>query len=776
MLRRAFVRLAILASFAFCLCLNAEPRVTRVSNQRLVAQLRQAKAGEKIVVEGIRFDDRTTGALELQRSTVWADDAKILVHGANNALLRVEPVPDIKYFHGRVAGEAASAAALSLTADGTLDGIVFSGDRRFRIASARPLGKRSVRDIDTPSPEAPVFVQEIDDVDDVSDPQATWSCGVDGKTLLTEKLEIPSTTPKRGTPQSDDGNVAGATYTLRLAFETDDELYAAFGSSAAVTTYIGNLVNATNIIYQRDIGTTLNVGHLSIRSGGAGTDPYTMTTSATYYTLDALLEFSTYWHNNFPQATYNRSAAVMISGKPWFGGIAFSNALCDDDGQFAANAGAPYANKYYGPYAFLGSFNVITTTVPDPTLTVNGLQYGLPANNNFWMLLQFAHEVGHVANGPHTHCVALTQDDKTLYGVTRNFVDECYNDEGEPGCYAGTTANCNTLPQNQQGSDRFCDSPAERGTVMSYCHNIFYSGQLRASRYLMGKTGEASEKMLAYFRTGLEAGSPNPTITSETAPVACSAGRTASVAACTGCSYAWQITGGLITSATNANAITYTPSGANVTLTVTVTNAKGCGITAAKTFAASCGGAISPPTGVVATAASVTSVNVSWNAVGGATSYQVFRRSAGGTFAQIGTSPTNNYADNSAVANTAYLYMVRAFNGVASTDSNSDLATTVVFTDVSLASVGVKATHMIEATTAVNAVRALAGLTPVTLAPAPALGTSVSKAHVDALRTGLSAARTALSLTAVSFTDPTITAGSTSIKAVHMTDLRGGVQ
>ena len=131
--------------------------------------------------------------------------------------------------------------------------------------------------------------------------------------------------------------------------------------------------------------------------------------------------------------------------------------------------------------------------------------------------------------------------------------------------------------------------------------------------------------------------------------------------------------------------------------------------------------------------------------------------------------------DTTAAAGTAYLYKVRAIGtGGPSDFSSVDLATTIIFTDAILSGVVVKAVHVNELRAAVNAVRTAAGLsgapyTDSTITPA---STFVKQAHVTELRSALNAARSALVLSAVSYTD----AVPTTIKAVHMTDLRSGTQ
>jgi hypothetical protein len=189
-------------------------------------------------------------------------------------------------------------------------------------------------------------------------------------------------------------------------------------------------------------------------------------------------------------------------------------------------------------------------------------------------------------------------------------------------------------------------------------------------------------------------------------------------------------------------------------------------------------GSLLPPTNVVATATTSTNVNITWTAAAGAASYRVYR-STGGAFGLVGSPVGTTFDDPTAVANTAYLYLVRSFAGVESGDSNKDLATTVIFTDPTLivGTTNAKLVHFNELLTAVNAVRTLALLGGTTFTvPTPSTSVTILRQHLLDLRTGLDAARAALVLSALTYTDPTITVGSTTIKAVHLTELRNGVK
>lgn len=186
--------------------------------------------------------------------------------------------------------------------------------------------------------------------------------------------------------------------------------------------------------------------------------------------------------------------------------------------------------------------------------------------------------------------------------------------------------------------------------------------------------------------------------------------------------------------------------------------------------------------GVVATATSATNVGIIWSAVPGAVSYQIHRKTAGGSFTLLDTSATTNYTDTTATAGNAYLYAIKWVDGsaVVSALSNPDIATTFFFTDPVLVaqSTLVKTAHITELRTAIGAVRTLAGLGTFSYTdPTLTAGvTPIKVAHLTELRTALDAALTALGLPVSSYTDPTPIAQTTGIKTVHIEELRNLVQ
>ena len=186
----------------------------------------------------------------------------------------------------------------------------------------------------------------------------------------------------------------------------------------------------------------------------------------------------------------------------------------------------------------------------------------------------------------------------------------------------------------------------------------------------------------------------------------------------------------------------------------------------------------STPTGVIATATTPTNVNVSWTNVAGLT-YEVVRASAS-PFVSLTTNATTPYPDGTVVANTSYVYKVRAIDASlrVSPFSVPDAATTKFFLDDPLIVQGtaVKAQHITELRQAVNMLRAAASLGPGTYTDPSPGGLFIQKVHINQLRTALDQARAALGLPAITYTDPTINAASTFIKAAHITELRNGVK
>jgi hypothetical protein len=87
------------------------------------------------------------------------------------------------------------------------------------------------------------------------------------------------------------------------------------------------------------------------------------------------------------------------------------------------------------------------------------------------------------------------------------------------------------------------------------------------------------------------------------------------------------------------------------------------------------GGGCTPPgvpTGVTATPASSTQINLSWSAVSGATEYHVYRSTtSGGPYTLVGTVTGTTFSNTGLTCNTGYFYVVRAANSATCESANS---------------------------------------------------------------------------------------------------------
>lgn len=183
-----------------------------------------------------------------------------------------------------------------------------------------------------------------------------------------------------------------------------------------------------------------------------------------------------------------------------------------------------------------------------------------------------------------------------------------------------------------------------------------------------------------------------------------------------------------------------------------------------------------PPNAFVATATGLTQAVLTWEAVAGATGYEIQRRDPNGAFATITTTTNTSHTDPALAVGKTYLYRLRTLGASApSAYSAVDLATTVVFTESQAAGSRVKALHMNESLAAVNAVRNAAGLPQLTLSPLVTAGGVIRAIHISALRTALDEARSVLSAYGLFYKDANVTPQVTTIKAAHWSEIRAGV-
>ncbi len=322
------------------------------------------------------------GTLILKRFEVLTPDARITLTGKDGDSSM--PFPSIAHFSGKLEGEPDSAVYVSAQQD-QLVAFVRSNAANAYVGPSEGTNSYVVRTAESPANQLPV--------------PAPWSCG-------TEELPAALTANAEPNYPLPLGPLTGLKQAA-VRVETDQELLAKFaGDVGKMGTYVATLYGAINVIYERDLALHLAVAEVH---AWTTTDPYVGPT-----TLDQLNQLGDWWHANRSTAAYPRAMVHLLSGVSVSGGIAWVSVLCSGD--FGANGshwgGAYGVTQVYGTY---------------PSLA-------------FWDQLAVAHEMGHNAGSPHTHCYSPP-------------IDMCYS--GEPGCYTGPIS-----------------VPPEKGTIMSYCHLI----------------------------------------------------------------------------------------------------------------------------------------------------------------------------------------------------------------------------------------------------------------------------------------------------------------
>ncbi|MCU1227708.1 MAG: hypothetical protein JWO97_592 [Acidobacteria bacterium] len=522
----------------------------------------RTKAGH-VRVANVPLADQVPGTLELDRFEIYAPDSVVVVYGEHGPM-RVAP-PQITFFRGNVDGDPGSLAFVAITEE-SIGGFVMTHDRKLFLSSRHGNGpvQREMAGME-------VTIEEATPSDDY-DAQGTFMCMLD-KSELThpDLMRVIS-----GEYKEQSIVTATATYIANIAVDTDYQLRVKLGSAAAVNTYIANLVAAASTIYHRDLKTDLVLKYQS--SYDTATDPFTITplgngtgAAGSPDIGDALVQLGQVWHAGASPRNITRSAAMFVSGKTFAdvpgasAGVAWVQTLCSGD---FASASANVPGGYGGAYGILNGAGG-NGTIPNPSANPNYVATTSIFDNNYWTLLAFTHELGHVVQSSHTHCTQLSAPDQGLYG--RTYVDNCYSGEGG-GCYTNGTAGAVNA-----------NVPAEKGTVMSYCHLTTSNpgGYGMATRYTFGQAGEASHTIVDLMKARLN--TITPALSAITAPASVTAnstGNIASITAVAGATYAWTITNGTITSVTTANSVTFTAGAAgSVNLKIVVTGANSCGAT-----------------------------------------------------------------------------------------------------------------------------------------------------------------------------------------------------
>jgi len=265
----------------------AAPPTLQWSDPALAPLARAMPIGGELRIEGASLEPGgPPETLALERFRVFAPEARIVVHG-DGAPLTLPP-PAHAYFRGAVIGRDRSRVMLTLLEDGGLRGLIADGGRYWL----------ATQGVDEPRPT----LQEVTNHPALAAGARRFECGTDQ--LVRQSAETP---PEPWTADAlPDGlpSRQGASYTVRLAVETDYEYYQLFGSSSAALTYAGDLFAHASTYYTTEVDSDFWISYVSLWT--TASDPWTQTNS-----LCGLLEFARHWNYNLSSVT--RTVAHFLS-------------------------------------------------------------------------------------------------------------------------------------------------------------------------------------------------------------------------------------------------------------------------------------------------------------------------------------------------------------------------------------------------------------------------------------------------------------------------------
>lgn len=196
------------------------------------------------------------------------------------------------------------------------------------------------------------------------------------------------------------------------------------GNTTEATAWIADLIAQMNVMYQRDLDVSLQLGTTFLRTAS---DPYANTDTPANSAM--LNEFGNYWAANYSNGggAVSRSFALLLSGNSTnqnsASGIAWVNSYCQTSG----NGGSYSTNQIFTNPAVGVSFSASIV----------------------------GHELGHNFGAAHTHC---TNTSTGAFPTGTNTIDQC--SISGTGCYSGVTS----CPSSGPG--------APKGTIMSYCNQF----------------------------------------------------------------------------------------------------------------------------------------------------------------------------------------------------------------------------------------------------------------------------------------------------------------
>lgn len=391
---------------------GAAPHTVAADDRTLAREALRVAPGQPLVVEGLWLErDAAPVALELERVEVWAPGAVVEIDGKRG------PAPASAVFRGRVRGWLDSIAVLTVAESGESDGLLLREGEGWALGRARDGGLASRR-ADMAALDKPFACGNED-------------AGFRRLNAAPLPFEEPADPATDGTASLTAASHAGVPYTATLALETDAEYFARFAAKAdpraAALDYLALLIAYGDVVYSREVDTALRIGFARLWTGGAASDPWTITAG----TVDALFQFQDHWNANM--AHVQRTAAHFLSGKNLGGGVAYVGTLCQGHDR-------PGSSNDYGLSANIsGGFSWNGSPASDPAAVV-------------WDVIVVLHELGHNFNSPHAH-------DYCGLGGSNQPIDHCYPSQS-CGAATGVPSCSSPTPHFSGGA----------GTIMSYCH------------------------------------------------------------------------------------------------------------------------------------------------------------------------------------------------------------------------------------------------------------------------------------------------------------------
>lgn len=231
--------------------------------------------------------------------------------------------------------------------------------------------------------------------------------------------------------------------------------------------------------------------------------------------------------------------------------------------------------------------------------------------------------------------------------------------------YRGTTSGSLALLSGSVGTNAYLDTTVTNGTTYYYAVTATNAGGESA------QSSEVAVRPIASF-TITSAVPASSTSVDVTWPAAAGA---ATYDVRYGTSAGVYLT--TVTGVTSPYTLTGLTANTTYYLAVRANNAVGAG-TSLTTTEVSFKTATAAPTALVASSSASATTSLSWTAAAGATNYRVYRGTTSGTYSQIATGVTGTtYTDTTVTDGTTYFYVVRAFNGTESPNSNESSARSI---------------------------------------------------------------------------------------------------